>query len=77
MREEKPLISTEDHPSTNNNGGHFHLSLKCVMGRLGSSPLAECGLAVKLFTFIRVEDYWFFVFFSFRMLNIVLQFSQH
>ena len=37
MREEKPLISIEDHPSANSNGGHFHLSLKCVMGRLESS----------------------------------------
>ena len=39
--------------------------------------LAECGLDVKLFTFIRVKDYRFFVFFSFCMLNIVSQFSQH
>ena len=41
--------------------------------------LAECVLAVKLFTLICAKDYRFFVFFlsSFCMLNIVPQFPQH
>ena len=37
----EPLMSIEDHRSPNNMAraydGHFHLSLKCVMGRHGSS----------------------------------------
>ena len=73
----KPLISIEYHPSVNNMAGTFICHWSAWWEDLDPVFLAECGLAVKLFTFIRVEDYWFFVFFSFRMLNIVLQFSQH
>lgn len=63
----KLLISIEDHRSANNMAGAFIYYWSAWWEDLDLDPvsLAECGLAVKLFTFIRAKDYRFFVFFFF------------
>ena len=72
----KALISIEYHPSANDMADTFICHWRAWWEDLDPVSLAECGLAVKLFTFIRVKDYWLFAFF-FLHVNIVSQFSQH
>ena len=66
----------KDHRSANNMAGTFIYHWSVWWKDLYPVSLAECGLAMKLFTFICAKDYGFFIF-SFCMLNIVSEFSQH
>ena len=47
----KPLISIENHPSANNMAGTFICHRSAWWEDLDPVSLAECGLAVKLFSF--------------------------
>ena len=63
-------------------GGHFHWSLNCMMGRLGSSHFSWMWLGHEAVHFhsrkrLPVVRFFLFFFLSFCMLNIVSQFSKH
>ena len=72
----KALISIEYHPSANDNmAGTFICHWSAWWEDLDPVSLAECGLAVKLFTFICVKDYRLFIFFFLLVKHCVTIFT--
>ena len=71
----KALISIEYHPSANNMAGTLICHWSAWWEDLDPVSLAECGLAMKLFTFIRVKDYRLLDFFFLHVKHCVTIFA--